>query len=49
MSKLVELYVKEITKDDATMTIADVPARLRGEVQAAVEALQQVAQQGAGE
>ena len=45
MSKLVELYVKEITKEGATMTVADVPAGLRGQVQAALEA----AQQGAGE
>lgn len=49
MSKLVELYVKEITKEGATMTVADVPARLRDEVQAAVDAAQQEAQQGAGE
>ena len=49
MSKLVELYVKEITKEGATMTVADVPARLREEVQAAVDGIQQEAQQGAGE
>lgn len=39
MSKLVELYVKELTKEGATMTIAEVPARLRDDVQASVEAL----------
>jgi hypothetical protein len=49
MSKLVELYVLELTKEDATMDINDVPARLRSDVQAAIEALQKAAQQGAGE
>jgi hypothetical protein len=49
MSKLVELYAKEITKEGATMTVADVPARLRDEVQAAVAAAQQAVQPDAGE
>lgn len=37
--KLVELYVRELTKEGATLTIADVPARLRDKVQAALDAL----------
>lgn len=38
MSKLVELYVMELTKEGSTMTINDVPKRLRDQVAAAISA-----------
>lgn len=41
MSALVELYVREITKEGATITIEDVPVRLREQVRVALEAIQQ--------
>lgn len=40
MSKLAELYAKEITKDAAIMTIDDVPTKLREQVAAAVAEIQ---------
>ena len=49
MSKLVELYVKEITKVEATMTIADVPIRLRSAVEAAIESAKNNSINNAGE
>ena len=39
MSSIVKLYVDEITKDGATMTIDDVPAGLREKVAAELSKL----------
>ena len=41
MSKIVELYVRELTREGSTMTINDVPKKLRKHVEddmAAIEA-----------
>lgn len=38
MSKLIDLYVMELTKEGSTMTINDVPKRLRDQVAAAISA-----------
>jgi hypothetical protein len=35
MSKIVELYVKELTREGSTMTINDVPKKLRKQVEVA--------------
>ena len=37
MSKIVELYVKELTREGSTMTINDVPKKLRKQVEDAIE------------
>nr|WP_325297174.1 hypothetical protein [uncultured Dysosmobacter sp.] len=36
MSKLAELYAQEITREGATLTLEDVPARLRQQVADAI-------------
>ena len=38
MSKIVELYVRELTREGSTMTINDVPKKLRKQVEGAIEA-----------
>ena len=38
MSKIVELYVKELTREGSTMTINDVPKKLRKQVEDAIAA-----------
>lgn len=37
MSKIVELYVKELTREGSTMTINDVPKKLRKQVEDAMK------------
>ena len=39
MSKIVELYVKELTREGSTMTINDVPKKLRKQVEDAIAAV----------
>ena len=39
MSKIVELYVKELTREGSTMTINDVPKKLRKQVEDAIAAI----------
>ena len=39
MSKIVELYVKELTSEGSTMTINDVPKKLRKQVEDAIAAI----------
>ena len=46
MSKLVELYVKELTREGSTMTINDVPKKLRMQVEDAIAALEAAANAG---
>ena len=36
MSKIVELYVRELTREGSTMTINDVPKKLRKQVEDAI-------------
>ena len=43
MSKLVELYVKELTREGSTMTINDVPKKLRKQVEDAIAAIEAAA------
>jgi hypothetical protein len=43
MSRIVELYVKELTREGSTMTINDVPKKLRKQVEDAVAALEAAA------
>ena len=38
MSKIVELYVRELTREGSTMTINDVPKKLRKQVEDAIAA-----------
>lgn len=40
MSKIVELYVRELTREGSTMTINDVPKKLRQQVEDAIAALE---------
>ena len=42
MSKIVELYVKELTREGSTMTINDVPKKLRKQVEDAIAALKAI-------
>ena len=49
MSKIVELYVKELTREGSTMTINDVPKKLRKQVEDAIAALEAAANAGTAE
>lgn len=49
MSKIVELYVKELTREGSTMTINDVPKKLRKQVEDAIAALKAAANAGTAE
>ena len=40
MSKIVELYVKELTREGSTKTINDVPKKLRKQVEDAIAAIE---------
>lgn len=40
MSKIVELYVRELTREGSTMTINDVPKKLRKQVEDAIAAIE---------
>ena len=46
MSKIVELYVRELTREGSTMTINDVPKKLRKQVEDAIAALKAAANAG---
>lgn len=46
MSKIVELYVKELTREGSTMTINDVPKNLRKQVEDAIAAIEAAANAG---
>ena len=48
MSKIVELYVKELTRE-GTMTINDVPKKLRKQVEDAIAAIEAAAHAGTAE
>lgn len=49
MSKIVELYVKELTREGSTMTINDVPKKLRKQVEDAIAAIEAAANAGTAE
>ena len=49
MSKIVELYVRELTREGSTMTINDVPKKLPQQVEAAIAALEAAANAGTAE
>lgn len=49
MSKIVELYVNELTREGSTMTISDVPKKLRKQVEDAIAALKAAANVGTAE
>lgn len=49
MSKIVELYVKELTREGSTMTINDVPKKLRKQAEDAIAALEAAANVGTAE
>lgn len=46
MSKIVELYVRELTREGSTMTINDVPKKLRKQVKDAIDAIEAAANAG---
>lgn len=46
MSKIVELYVRELTRECSTMTINDVPKKLRKQVKDAIAAIEAAANAG---
>lgn len=46
MSKIVELYVRELTREGSTMTINDVPKKLRKQVKDAFAAIEAAANAG---
>ena len=46
MSKIVELYVRELTREGSTMTINDVPKKLRKQVKDAIPAIEAAANAG---
>ena len=46
MSKIVELYVRELTREGSTMTISGVPKKLRKQVEDAIAALEAAANAG---
>lgn len=46
ISKIVELYVKELTREGSTMTINDVPKKLRKQVKDAIAAIEAAANAG---
>ena len=43
MSKIVELYVRELTREGSTMAINDVPKKLRKQVEDAIAAIEAAA------
>ena len=49
MSKIVELYVRELTREGSTMTINDVPKKLRKQVEDAIAAIEVAANAGTAE
>lgn len=49
MSKIVELYVRELTREGSTMTINDVPKKLRQQVEDAIATLEAAANAGTAE
>ena len=49
MSKIVELYVRELTREGSTMTINDVPKKLRQQVEDAIAVLEAAANAGTAE
>ena len=49
MSKIAELYVRELTREGSTMTINDVPKKLRQQVEDAIAALEAAANAGTAE
>ena len=49
MSKIVELYVRELTREGSTMTINDVPKKLRKQVEDAINNKQTGAKERASE
>ena len=46
MSKIVELYVKELTRAGSTMTINDVPKKLRKQVEDVIAAIEAASNAG---
>lgn len=46
MSKIAELYVRELTREGSTMTINDVPKKLRKQVEDAIAAIEEAANAG---
>ena len=46
MSKIVELYVRELTREGSSMTINDVPKKLRKQVEDAIAAIEAAANAG---
>lgn len=46
MSKIVVLYVRELTREGSTMTINDVPKKLRKQVKDAIAAIEAAANAG---
>lgn len=46
MSKIVELYVRELTREGSAMTINDVPKKLRKQVEDAIAAIETAANAG---
>lgn len=46
MSKIVELYVRELTCEGSTMTINDVPKKLRKQVEDVIAAIEAAANAG---
>lgn len=46
MSKIVELYVRELTREGSTMTINNVPKKLRKQVKDAIAAIEAAANAG---
>ena len=49
MSKIVELYVRELTREGSTMTINDVPKKLRKKVEDTIAAIEAAANAGTAE
>ena len=49
MSTIVELYAAELTRDGSTMTINDVPKKLRKQVEDAIAAIEAAANAGTAE
>lgn len=46
MSKIVELYVRELTREGSIMTINDVPKKLRKQVEDVIAAIEAAANAG---
>ena len=49
MSRVIQLYVKELNREGSTMTINDVPKKLRQQVEDAIAALEAAANAGTAE